>query len=683
MVVLPGLDRELRRRIPGTRSRRIRRIRSICWRGCCARSGSRPTTFAIGEPAAATGRAASAAPRLEALRPAGSTHRWRDLRADEEARAARVAAARLRRPAGRGGDDRAAAARGAGNPGRDRGARHARPRSRAPRRRRVAALGHRDRRFRRRAAEPTPPGVFLRLVLDAGRRAHWRRCRCWRLLKHPLAARRARARAEFRDAGAPARARNAARAAARRRASPVCARPLSGKAPALRRFVDAPRDLPRRRSPRLARAPRRRASATWSPRISRPPNALARERRESRRGAALARAGGRGRRRVLPRAARRGARFPAACAAATIRRCSKRCSSGAGGAAALRPTSAALAIWGLLEARLQQADLVVLGGLNEGTWPAADRERPVDVAADAARTSACRRPSGAIGIAAHDFAQALGAPRGRADPRDAASRARRPCRRAGCCGSTRCCARSGSRAGSAPIRRSLRPQRSLDRPQTRRPMPRAAPRPPLAARPRKLSVTAIETWRRDPYAIYARHVLRLRALDPLDADPGARRSRHLHPRGARPSSSRRFPRHLPADARDRAAGDRRAPLRRGCSTRPGVCAPSGGRASSASRAGSSPRSASRRARPRRDAQPRSRARSSLRRRAGRSTIIAIADRIERAEATASSRSSTTRPARCPIRPRSRQGDRAATAARRRRSPTPAASRIAAGPVAAA
>jgi ATP-dependent helicase/nuclease subunit B len=48
-----------------------------------------------------------------------------------------------------------------------------------------------------------------------------------------------------------------------------------------------------------------------------------------------------------------------------------------------------------------------------------------------------------------------------------------------------------------------------------------APRPPVGARPRRLSVTEIETWMRDPYAIYARHVLRLRALDALDADPGA------------------------------------------------------------------------------------------------------------------------------------------------------------------
>ena len=50
-----------------------------------------------------------------------------------------------------------------------------------------------------------------------------------------------------------------------------------------------------------------------------------------------------------------------------------------------------LAIWGLVEARLQQADLLVLGGLNEGSWPGAAEHDPVDVAADAARVPH-RRP---------------------------------------------------------------------------------------------------------------------------------------------------------------------------------------------------------------------------------------------------------------------------------------------------
>jgi ATP-dependent helicase/nuclease subunit B len=54
-----------------------------------------------------------------------------------------------------------------------------------------------------------------------------------------------------------------------------------------------------------------------------------------------------------------------------------------------------------------------------------------------------------------------------------------------------------------------------------RPAARPAPCPPLEARPRKISVTQVELWRRDPYAIYARHVLGLRPLEPLDADPSA------------------------------------------------------------------------------------------------------------------------------------------------------------------
>ncbi len=51
-------------------------------------------------------------------------------------------------------------------------------------------------------------------------------------------------------------------------------------------------------------------------------------------------------------------------------------------------------------------------------------------------------------------------------------------------------------------------------------MKKPRPRPPVEARPRGLSVTEIEKWLRDPYWIYARHVLRLRPLDPLDAEVG-------------------------------------------------------------------------------------------------------------------------------------------------------------------
>jgi ATP-dependent helicase/nuclease subunit B len=65
--------------------------------------------------------------------------------------------------------------------------------------------------------------------------------------------------------------------------------------------------------------------------------------------------------------------------------------------------------------------------------------------------------------------------------------------------------------------------RELDRPdKVPQPIARPEPRPPKAARPMSLSVTEIETWLRDPYSIYARHILDLRPLEPIDEPPGAR-----------------------------------------------------------------------------------------------------------------------------------------------------------------
>jgi ATP-dependent helicase/nuclease subunit B len=74
-----------------------------------------------------------------------------------------------------------------------------------------------------------------------------------------------------------------------------------------------------------------------------------------------------------------------------------------------------------------------------------------------------------------------------------------------------------------------------------------APRPPVAARPEQLSVTEIETWLSDPYAIYAKHVLGLRALDPLDMDPGAA-ERGIFIHRALDEFVRTYPRALPDNA---------------------------------------------------------------------------------------------------------------------------------------
>jgi ATP-dependent helicase/nuclease subunit B len=204
-----------------------------------------------------------------------------------------------------------------------------------------------------------------------------------------------------------------------------------------------------------------------------------------------------------------------------------------------------LAIWGLVEARLQQTDLVVLGGLNEGTWPGA-------VPADPWMSRQMRTefniplPERAIGIAAHDFAQALGA------PEVALTRAAR--REGAPTVPSRWLLRLDAVLRAVGLDDRLGPDPEIiaaaalgDLPAARRPLPPATPRPPLAARPRQLAVTDIETWRRDPYAVYAKHILKLRALDELDADPN-RADLGIAIHHALGEFVRHFPRELPAHA---------------------------------------------------------------------------------------------------------------------------------------
>ncbi len=195
----------------------------------------------------------------------------------------------------------------------------------------------------------------------------------------------------------------------------------------------------------------------------------------------------------------------------------------------------AIAILGPLEARLQNFDLIILGGLNEGNWPqsvAADPwfSRPMR------ETLGLEQPERSIGLAAHDFtglaargavlltraAKAEGAP-------TIASRwLQRMTQLTGGLGLE---IAAGTFSEAARRLSDIGPTTPLRPP---------APTPPVKTRPRKLSVTEIETWLRDPYAIYARHVLKLRPLDPLDAPIGPlERGTALH--RALEHYKRRFP----------------------------------------------------------------------------------------------------------------------------------------------
>jgi ATP-dependent helicase/nuclease subunit B len=215
---------------------------------------------------------------------------------------------------------------------------------------------------------------------------------------------------------------------------------------------------------------------------------------------------------------------------------------------AVRPrfgTHPRLFIWGPLEARLQQAELVVLGGLNEGTWPP---EPAIDpwLSRPMRRDFGLPAPERRIGLSAHDFQQAMGA-------REVVlTRALRvagqptiPARWLLRLDAFLAGLKMGYDANAAARWRGL--QRKLDRADTVQPIARPAPRPGARYRPTALSVTRIETWMRDPYAIYARHILDLRPLDPLDQDPDAAKfGTIVH--DALDAFVAAYPRDLPAEA---------------------------------------------------------------------------------------------------------------------------------------
>jgi len=203
-------------------------------------------------------------------------------------------------------------------------------------------------------------------------------------------------------------------------------------------------------------------------------------------------------------------------------------------------------IYGPLEARLQSADCVVLGGLVEGVWPPEPRTDPW-LSRPMRQQLGLDLPERRIGLSAHDFAQALGARE--IVLTSAAKREGAPSV------ASRFLQRLSAIAGKDrwDIARArgetyLAWARLLDRPEgAAKPAARPEPKPPLEARPKQLSVTEIEHLLRDPYTIYAKHVLKLIALEDVDAAPGGRdRGTLIHK--AIGDFTEKYPAELPSDA---------------------------------------------------------------------------------------------------------------------------------------
>ncbi|TCM21738.1 ATP-dependent helicase/nuclease subunit B [Novosphingobium sp. PhB165] len=175
-----------------------------------------------------------------------------------------------------------------------------------------------------------------------------------------------------------------------------------------------------------------------------------------------------------------------------------------------------VSIYGLLEARMSRADLVICGGLVEGVWPASPSQ-------DALLPPAVLRALGVpgadfrIGLAAHDLAAALGAPEVLLSwsLRDAGGPVI-PSRFV-----LRVKALLGEQAERHVESEALRLARMIDDAAPVPPHPRPQPMPGADQRRVDLSVTGLDRLRGDPYEFYANAVLGLSRLDALDAEPSA------------------------------------------------------------------------------------------------------------------------------------------------------------------
>jgi ATP-dependent helicase/nuclease subunit B len=176
-------------------------------------------------------------------------------------------------------------------------------------------------------------------------------------------------------------------------------------------------------------------------------------------------------------------------------------------------------IFGTLEARLQSVDTMILGGLNEGSWPGQTVNNPF-LSRSMKTEMGLEPPERRIGQLAHDFQMA--------------------------CGTRHLILSRAQRQGSTPTVASRWLQRllalggkiladdlrargdryrhwatAIDAGDNQAPARRPAPKPPAELQPRSYSFSEVGRLRRDPYSIYARRILKLQPLDPFNRDPGA------------------------------------------------------------------------------------------------------------------------------------------------------------------
>jgi ATP-dependent helicase/nuclease subunit B len=176
-------------------------------------------------------------------------------------------------------------------------------------------------------------------------------------------------------------------------------------------------------------------------------------------------------------------------------------------------------IWGTLEARLLEVDTLVLGGLNEGIWPAQTANNPF-LSRMMKTEMGLEPPERRIGQAAHDFVMGLSAHK---------VILTRALRQGGAPSvASRFLQRLQSAAGQS-VTEAMRKRgddyrmlaESLDYGDEQPFSPRPEPFPPAEKQPERYSFSEAGRLRRDPYQIYARRILKLDPLEPFNREPAA------------------------------------------------------------------------------------------------------------------------------------------------------------------
>lgn len=208
------------------------------------------------------------------------------------------------------------------------------------------------------------------------------------------------------------------------------------------------------------------------------------------------------------------------------------------------PRHPRLSILGPYEARLQQPDVIVLGSLNEGVWPKASDSGPW-LNRGMRKELGLPDPEEEIGRAAHDLAMLLGAETvylTRADKVAGVPMV-----------ASRWLLRLEALLSGLGLSGALQPSqpwlawaRARDHAVRTPAIQPPAPTPPVKLRPRRMSVSDVETWLANPYAIFAKRILHLEALPPLGQEPGpSERGQIVHAALARFTEA--HPHRLPDD----------------------------------------------------------------------------------------------------------------------------------------